>query len=472
MKNFPVGRLFFTSWLVYLFHFRHLAAGSDRFVLLVRAIVEQRTFRLDAYQTSPFFGDVVMSGGHYYSNINPGTAWLGVPFWAIANFFYQNIPPASPFRREEIHHFLAHFITTACTSSLLSALAGVFLGLWAYQRSKSQWRGILTVFLYNFCSIAFFYSTRLSQNILIASLSIFVFVLLFKPQILRIKSYKTQLFLIGFILAYGLVIDLTIVPLAGVVLILLFWQNRTYWLVLRYFLFGTIAPVLLLLLYQYLCFGNPFLSASNVFLAQEAIPEPSVSLALQIFQRSRSLFTYLFSPQAGLFIYMPYFTLAMVYLLHHNHQRLYFKHNEKRYIFGVFIAYSFFLLALPASYLQYTLFGCRYIIPLVPLLCLTFALHFRPPHYHLGIALIALGFLINLAGAQQGYDTDNIIIYTLIYIFRGAWFPLLDWLQTGLPEDFNTLPSVLNPSGIVFLLLLFLMVIWWSYFCPYPKSRE
>lgn len=83
-----IWKLFFSIWLVYLFHYNPSTAGTDRYVYITTSIVERATLNLDPYLS----GDKVTHLGHTYSDANPGIALAAVPAWAIV---YNIIPPFS-----------------------------------------------------------------------------------------------------------------------------------------------------------------------------------------------------------------------------------------------------------------------------------------------------------------------------------------------------------------------------------------
>ena len=85
-------RIFLTVWVVYLFHFNVAAAGSDRFVYLVMAMVEHHTFNIDAYRH--LTTELSFYAGHYYLNTNPGLSFLAFPVWALLRPLYDLLPGA------------------------------------------------------------------------------------------------------------------------------------------------------------------------------------------------------------------------------------------------------------------------------------------------------------------------------------------------------------------------------------------
>jgi hypothetical protein len=458
-------RLGVSVWWIYLFHFRHLAAGSDRFVLLTMALVERGDIQLDPYYNNPFYasylGDILIYQGHAYSNINPGLSFLAVPAWAVAHFFYQFVPSSSSLRQETIHYFFAHFVAFAFTTALFSALTVWLLAALVYQKTGQRSRSILVGLLYGFGSIAFFFSTRANQNIPVAFIGICVFILLFEPNFWIFLKPPVRLGAIGFLLGWGVILDITALPLVFVFSVLLLLQNRSSLINLLYVALGALFPIAGQMLYHFFAFGNPLLSPS-MLLAQPKTAEDVVMNPVVLGLRGihiRSLFDYLFTPKAGFFIYMPYAGLATWYFIRFWSEKQYFNRLEKLAIASIFITYSLFITVIPARYL-YSLFGPRYLLPLVPFACLIFAIYLRRQEVQLGIILMAIGFIFNIAGAQLGNDTGNIFLTLSVYAIKGPWLPILDWLQKELFPTTGYSPEFVSPYGLFWLLLVGLFVLW------------
>jgi hypothetical protein len=458
------SRVFLSIWLVYIFHFRHLAAGSDRFVLLTMAIVERGTIQLDAYYNNPFYqpylGDILLYNNHAYININAGLSFLAVPAWSLIYFFYKFIPETSLIRQEAIHYFLAHFVTFSLTTALLSALTAWLLALIVQQKSKQQWRSICAALLYAFGSISFYLSTRLNQNIPIAFILVLSFIYLFIPHLLAPKSPKFRAFILGILLGIGMAIDTTMMPGLGVVGLFLIWQYRHALGTLLLAIAGVILPIIGQLTYHFIAFGNFFLSPSLVLMQQNTGVDSlnPASMGLNLFNFA-NIPQYLFGVKAGLFIYMPFSLLAVYYFAHFARQQTRLKRLEKLFLFALFGSYILFLLVLPSSYL-YPLFGPRYLFPIVPFLSLLLALYWRSRDLQLGLVLIALSLLFNLAGAQLGNDTNNIFVTTAIYILRGPWLPIVDWLRVELPQTTAFELTFLSPYGLLLMLAGCLGLLW------------
>ncbi|MBD2579765.1 hypothetical protein [Oscillatoria sp. FACHB-1406] len=458
------GRLFFSLWWVNLFHFRPFAAGSDRFALLVIALVERSSVRLDVEVNHPFYksftGDVIYYQGHAYSNFNPGLSFIASPAWFVVHLFYQRLPESSWIRGEAIHYLLVNFVSFFSTTAFLSALTSWMLATWTYRKTQQQWRGVLVGILYGLGSIAFFFSARFNQNIPLAAIATCVFILIFDPNFFSGLNSRRRFVTIGFLLGAGAIIDANAMPLLGAVFIILLWKNRKTPLDLAYVALGAIFPLSLQLLYQYVAFGSPFLSSLTIF-ARQTPPVETMNSSAGIWQKFHlmTLGEYLFSAKAGLFIYMPYAGLSLWYFLVNWHNDKYLSIWEKRGIFILFCCYFAFICLLPPQYL-YPLFGPRYLLPIIPFICLIFVLYFRKQDVQLGMILLAIAFLINIGGTQLGNDTGNVFLTVAVYALKGPWLPILDWLQKELPKASGYSPEFVSPYGLFAIMLLGLVVLW------------
>ncbi|MDB9312513.1 hypothetical protein PN462_05300 [Spirulina sp. CS-785/01] len=456
-------RYFCSIWLVYLFHFRHLAAGSDRFVLLVMSLVEHGTIQLDQYVQSSFYhpytGDTLLYQGHSYINVNPGTSFLATPFWAIFNGFYQQIP-ISLLQKNTIHFFLAHFVSFASTTAVFGSLTACLITAWVHHKTEQLWRGILGGLLYSFGSIAFFFSTRLNQNIPIAFITLVAFILFFDPTFLKLKNNNFRYFLIGLLLGIGSLIDSTILPFLGIFVILIISQAKKHIKPIILAFLGLLCTLSIESFYNFLAFKNPFLSAGQVF-AQTVSSENKSALSVINFHFS-TFIKYTFSPEAGLFLYLPYTLLAVWYLFRYRKEQKILSPLAKLTLIALGIGYFLFIMLIPPGYM-FSLFGPRYLLPLIPFICIIVASYLSQRELQLTIILIAFGFFFNLAGAQLGNDTGNLFITVAVYIVHGLWFPVLTWIQTELTTISNFSPETINPLGLLTLLITSLVVLWLPY---------
>lgn len=433
--------IFLAAWVSFLVHFSPAATGSDRFAILLLSMVEQGTLRMDAYLG--LTRELSTANGHWYLNTNPGVSFLAVPAWAALQPVLG--PPDGLTTPSSLRFFAAHLVGLATTTAAAGALTCTLLAALLLQTTGRIAAALLAAALYGWGSIAFFFSTRLQQNVLIACLAMVIWVLLRET---REGASRRVLAAIGFLLGLGLFADLSIVPLGLAVLVALAWDRRLL-RSLPFLALGTALPLAGLALYQQATFGHPLWPA-QAYIPREGTVIAEGLLGLSLPSPARFL-PQLVSPGCGLFVFMPW---AVLPFLPGVRERLRgFAPREVALASSVLLFYLLWVGILPSS--QFCLFGPRYLLPVVPFLAAAAVLALRS-WPRLGGALVAAGFLINLAGAQLGFPTDNAARTVAVWLLRGPWLPLVDWLRSNQPD----LASLLTPYGLLLAWLATLAALW------------
>ncbi len=458
MKRLFVLRLFFSIWLIYLFHFAPFYGGSMRFVYLTMSLAEQGTIKTDAYRDT----DIMPHKGHYYINTNPGLSFIATPAWAIVyHLVYRWLPKTSTVRHQAIHFLSAHFVSFAFTSALFGALTALIIALFIYKRTQRLWRALLGTFLYAFGSMAFFFSIRFNQNIAIVFCGFLMFVLIFEPEIISVRKRNIQLTILGFVMGLAMFIDLSILPFLIVMSVPILKRMRSVKDV-GYIILCALGPIFSLMLYLYSAFGNPFLPPQAYLSGVYSIGFYGITVPTL-----KSLLDYLISPKAGLFLYLPYAILSIWYIIKFWNKEKFLGKEEKIIILCTFIAYLLYATSLGSF--MYTCFGPRYMLPVVPFVCLLLALYVGKKESTIATFLAGLGFLINIGGAQLGVDTGNVLLHFLLYLSRGPWLPILNWIKDNIAKVSKYSPEILTPYGLFLLMFVCLLVIWMPYFLQKKK---
>jgi hypothetical protein len=435
--------IFLAFWISFLIHFNPAATGSDRFVVLALAMAKQHTLRIDDYLG--FTTELARARGHYYLNTNPGLSFLALPAVSLTRMLPGVGDPAGP---GSLAFFAAHLAGLATTTAVAGALTCVVLAALLLQRTGSTRWAILGAALYGFGSISFFFSTRLQQNVVIAFFATLVWALLRESP----APGRRRLAALGFLLGLGLFVDLSIVPLGVAVLVALLRERRLFQSLLPIAL-GAAVPVACLVIYQAMAFGHPFAPA-QAYIPREGTVLNQGILGLTLPSPSR-LLPELLSLDCGLLVFMPWTALALLPARSGMDDDP-MPPRETWLIGSMVILYLLWVSILPSF--RFCLFGPRYLMPFLPALAGSAVLRLRS-WPRLGGAVLAAGFLINLAGAQVGIPTDNVIRTVAVYLLRGPWLPVVTWIQNNWKEG----PQIVTPYGFLLLWIVSLAALFlWS----------
>ena len=172
--------------------------------------------------------------------------------------------------------------------------------------------------------------------------------------------------------------------------------------------------------YHYLCFENPFATATTY---SQMIGRVPLSLP-----RPGMIFELTFGTYRGMFIYMPVFLFSVYGVF------LFFKRPEKKYMPEMLLV-SFFALAIfiiMSIFCNWAWpwggdFGPRYFTCLIPFLMLPIAFIYKKIKYKIILFITLFSVLINWCGVQYG-DADNAFTNIGLFIFRGLNSNLTEWL--------------------------------------------
>jgi Dolichyl-phosphate-mannose-protein mannosyltransferase len=379
MRNRTAARLFWTVVLVYLIHF---APNVVRETYLAVALGESLSVRVDPYLgLHPDLFE--LEGRGAYINNNPGASMLGAIPYAIASpaigVLFRLKPelarPKPPTTYDDDRPNRTRFMNEARARGLdvklalaaatmhaglmvpLAGLAALVVFWFLRGRLGDERKALWLALLYAFGTPLFFRSGYLSQNAILAHLVLFAYVMLARRpdgQTARV------LFGAGALLGLGVVCDYSGVPLlvafgAWVLLTHGFRQAVT-------FSAGAVATLLLLLGYQWIAFGNPFLPA------QTYMPRTPLSVGWNGIQWPTAdlLVRNLFDPRYGLFVFCPMLVAALAAPFLKDRPGGPTR-RELGLILGASLALYLFNSAVQFAALQWNT-GVRYMVPAVPLL--------------------------------------------------------------------------------------------------------
>ncbi|MGI8908418.1 MAG: hypothetical protein ACR2IE_18240 [Candidatus Sumerlaeaceae bacterium] len=241
-----------------------LTSNDGAHFVLTRSLVRTGSPHIDGFLWYTLNTDYSIFKGHYFSDRPPGTAFLCCPFLALWDAAAGVIPSMREIPAARVSTVFANL-----AGAIGAALMYWVLGLWGCTKMIALAASLLTLFGTLMLRYSLFmFSHVLSADCLLLALGLAT-PLFMQPPMLN-RQGVLQLLLLGFVLGYFVVIEYT-GALLGVLLVgflVASWlrnEGAGAWrlhLARMGLLAGAgFAGVLPLLIYNCVCFGNPFTTA-------------------------------------------------------------------------------------------------------------------------------------------------------------------------------------------------------------------
>lgn len=298
----------------------------SRFEMVVAA-AEFGTFQID--DVIPVFGDhddKAAAGGHLYSNKAPGLALAAIPIYRLLRVFVDF--PASA--ADPIFALLR-----LLTVSLVCILAAARLLRRLGASRMTPWIAAAVVFGTPFLYYArTFFSHAWTGALLFLSWDL----LRASERPMRRGSAALFIAAAGLLAGWAAISEYTVAPIAFF-LALRAAAGRS-WKALLPFAAGAAVPMTLLLIYQAICFGSPFLPSY----AREAYPAYAELARQKLFglgvPRPHVAWSYLFHPARGVLLFSPFLLWSLIGLVRWWRSG----HERRDCLFVIASTLSFFLL--------------------------------------------------------------------------------------------------------------------------------
>jgi len=389
-------RLFITCWLVYVMHF---ATNIVREIYPALTLGDHLT--LDVSEYVGFHPDIfeVPNRGAFINN-NPGASILGAIPYALArpiiDCVVERVQRARmtspkpmpeyntiyPMRREfhrkayerglDVKFGLAAGVMQAFLMAPVSALSAAVIFRVLVSLTSVVRRALLLALLYAFATPVFYRTAQLNHNLLIAHCALFAFALLWRPWDDPLRPQRPRYLLAGLLCGWAIVLDYS-----GTVVVLVLGlyalarraslpvEARSRADLLR-FAIGVVACIAVLMGYQWLAFGSPFLPAQYYMPTTQfsqygygGMYWPSIDL----------LWKTAFGLRFGLFTSAPLLLLALyVPGWYCSHDRIVGR-LETWCIVVFTVAFFLFSASNQYGYMQFNT-GVRHIVPVTPFLFL------------------------------------------------------------------------------------------------------
>lgn len=344
---------------------------------MIVAVVDDGTFQIDPYVSNTV--DYAKVGDHYYSDKAPGTAFLGIPIYAllknilnlpVMDAFVQRLANIEAFNQtlnvqgtgvslEKVRFALLQVVATVLLSAIPSALTGGLIFLFSMRIIRSTAYSVAAAIVYGLLTPVFAYAGALYGHQLSAAFLFGVFFLIYVHDNFSVLICALS----GLILGMSVITEFP--SLLAVIIIFLYLAyklkkgnqlSRLLWTIA---LGGVVA--VLWMVYNNSIFGSPFslgYSYSELWETQHQTGFMSLSVP-----RGDALWGITFSSFRGLFFYSPILLFSLAGFI------FWYFENNNRPEFWTFLLISFALLLFNASSVMWWggfAVGPRYLLPSLP----------------------------------------------------------------------------------------------------------
>jgi hypothetical protein len=423
--------LFVLTLVAYGWFFNGAGWNANAQLDLARALVERRTFAIEAYSANT--GDVSTAGGHVYSNKPPGASLLAAVPYAVLHAFERaaGIDVNAP-RVLIVNLWLLTFLTCGVTGALIP----VAIYRWGRRLQIDPATAAAVALAMAFGTYLFAYSTKFFNHVPTALFLLLAFVWLeSKPWLAGAAAGMAG---ICFYLA---------IP-AAAILALLAWSRS--WRGAARFVAGGLPFAVGLLLYHYALFGSPWV---NTVETSERFTQEGLIFGLFAEPRLSTLWEITFGRRRGLFYLSPFLLLAIAGVVRMVRERI-----LRRELAAVVAVTTFFV----AANMSYTIWhggsgiGPRFLLAVVPLLSLPlfFAWNvLRPVRTALLIWSVAVNLLVAAVNPSPSQTiADPVGSYVVPLFFTGRLpastppEPLFGWkIMLGHVSVNTHVPDELHP---------------------------
>ena len=386
-------RLFFTCTIVFGLHF---ATNTVREIYPALSLADHFSFDVSEYKgLHPDIFEI--SGRGAFINNNPGASIMGAIPYLLSRPLVDRIikrtqsaraaepnspaveydtvyPMAQEFYRDarerglDVKFGLGAAVMQSLVMVPLSSLSAVVMFWLLYSKTENRSASVIFALLYAFATPVLFRTAQLNQNLLVAHFALFAFALLWRPSIGDNEGREPFYGLAGLYAGWTIVLDysglVAITALSGYALAK--WCTkptpaRKMSQLIRY-ASGVAACGAVLLVYQWICFGNPFLPAQSYM-----PPANFTELGYRgfSFPQADLLFDTAFSIKFGLFVSAPLLLLAFYAPAWLREKSRLLGRKETFFILAYVATFFIFCSANQFGRMQFNS-GVRHIVPVVP----------------------------------------------------------------------------------------------------------
>jgi len=472
-------RLFLTCWLIFALHF---ATNTVREIYPALSLGDRLSFDVSEYEG--IHPDIfTLEGRGTFINNNPGASIMGAIPYALARPVTDRViarvqasraahpqPPAAeydtiyPMAQEfyrqarekgfDVKFGLAAGLMQGFLMAPVSAFAAVVMFWMLLSLTGNRRASVLLALLFALATPVFYRTAQLNQNVLLACFALFSFALLWRPWKAQAKPFY---FLAGLCAGWTVVLDysglVACLALSGYALAR--WlsvekENRQTSDLIK-FAAGVAVCALVLMAYQWACFGNPILPAQSYMPPANFTDQgyrgfslPSLDLLWQT----------AFSMRYGLFTSAPLLLLAFFAPVWLRRESRFLENRELLFVLGLIAAFFVFCAANQYGRMQFNT-GVRHIVPVVPFMFLLAANVLmkmpRLPAVLIGILATYWSWcLVMYRDVEQGFGIFEAIRHVTLEGFRLPWMVTLE--RMGFVQNASAIPLFLLCGVVIWAL--------------------
>lgn len=461
-------KLFLTIFIILLIYLDPAGGvNSYRYLDLMHSIVNEGTIKIDTFHYNTI--DKAYYNDHYYAGAAPGPAFIGLMFYIPFNILYRTLSPYSteftskindyviklyesknqPLHKDYIQNVdLAEFFLSSFFVTIMMVFFGALLSILVYRTLKLYNINSYTSSLIGAGLILgtpiFKYSTMFYSHVL-ATFFIFLSFYLILYAV-KVKIDRKLILVSGFSAGTAVLVDYPLIPISLLLSIFFIYEFRNKTKIVMTWVISFIVPLLILSIYHFLAFGNPFLTPYH-------FPTGPDSFGVHIEQNTRllgigmpsleSLYGLTFSTFRGIFIFSPILLLSLygIFILFKNSN---YK-KEICIISLIFVIFLIFNASMDRFWHAGLSFGPRYLIPIIPFMAIPLAFAVNYINKIVLYSFLGISFIINWIGVQ-------VEIQATIFNYFKAFF------ENGISvKTLNYLIAVFGFSSIYSIILTYLV---------------
>jgi hypothetical protein len=379
--------LFTILFVTYGYFYQAGGWGQNARMALTRAIIERCTFQIDAYEEST--GDKAKRLGHYYSDKAPGVSLFGLPGYWLG---VEIARTGGAWKGSHTWMVLTTYSAQHLSVALLASLLGLWICRFLVHTGVRLVDALLTSLMCCVGTIVFPYATLFHGHVAAAA---FLFGCFYHAFLAKETAQQDGLRTIRLCLLSGFLggmVILTEYPpllIVGVIFVYLVGAMRGK-LRAVWFLAGAAPPVVLLMIYNTVCYGGPF-SVGYSMVTDDFFSREMGKMFFGIrWPHPEAMWGLTFGTLRGLFVHSPIALVgagAVVAMAADRSMR------AEAILFGASFVYLWLLISAYPFWNGGAAFGARHLVPTIPFLA-------APIGYLLGRRQWLTGGILVVAGVS------------------------------------------------------------------------